>query len=363
VLKCEAGVLLSEILSFCMPLGWFLAVTPGTQFVTVGGALANDVHGKNHHRAGSFGNQVLAFELLRSDGSLRVCSPSDNVEWFDATIGGLGLTGLITWAQLQLRTIASPYIDYETIRFRSLDEFFEISKASEADYEYTVSWIDCAFAGQRLGRGLFSRGNHALEATAQPDHASQRELRMPFTPPFSLVNTLTLKAFNLAYYHRQRGDHVGGRQHYRPFFYPLDALLEWNRMYGPKGFFQYQCAIPDAHALAGVRQLLAAIAASGMGSFLAVLKQFGPRPSRGLLSFPLAGTTLALDFPNRGPRLHRLFDVLDRIVLDAGGRLYPAKDGRMGPAMFKAGYPRWQEFTRYVDPKFSSGFWRRVMSG
>ena len=368
VLTCEAGVLLSEILAHCVPQGWFPMVTPGTQFVTGGGAIANDVHGKNHHRAGSFGNHVLEFELVRSDGTRKVCSPDQNADWYAATIGGLGLTGVITWATLQLRRIFNPYVDSETVRFRSLEEFFELSAASEADYEYTVSWIDCAFGGDRLGRGLFNRGNHAHVAVdlsrvpkAQRDRVDLRERRMPFSPPFSLVNSLTLKAFNLAYFHRQRGDRVNLLQHYRPFFYPLDAVLEWNRIYGPKGFYQYQCAVPDAHALRSVRQLLETISASGMGSFLAVLKQFGTPPSRGMLSFPAPGTTLALDFPNRGARLHRLFEALDKIVLEAGGRLYPAKDGRMGPSIFKAGYPRWKEFLGYVDPRFSSGFWRRVM--
>ena len=370
VLTCEAGVLLSEILAHCVPQGWFPMVTPGTQFVTVGGAIANDVHGKNHHRAGSFGNHVLQFELLRSDGTRMVCSPDKNADWFAATIGGLGLTGVITWATLQMRAIANPYVDAETIRFRSLEEFFELSAASEADYEYTVSWIDCAYAGKRLGRGLFNRSNHApadmdlaLVPSSQRNRADTRELRMPFSPPVSLINSFTLKAFNLAYFHRQRGDRVQLLQHYRPFFYPLDAVLEWNRIYGPKGFYQYQCMVPEARALRSVRQLLETIAASGMGSFLAVLKQFGTPPSRGMLSFPAPGTTLALDFPNRGPRLHRLFEALDRIVLDAGGRLYPAKDGRMGPTIFKSGYPRWNEFLDYVDPRFSSGFWRRVMGG
>jgi FAD/FMN-containing dehydrogenase len=175
-----------------------------------------------------------------------------------------------------------------------------------------------------------------------------------------LVNGFTLKAFNMAYFHRQSGDRVSMVQHYRTFFYPLDALLQWNLMYGPRGFYQYQCAIPPRHALRSTRSLLQAIADSGMGSFLAVLKQFGDAPSRGMLSFPMAGTTLALDFPNRGARLHRLFAELDRIVLAAGGRLYPAKDGRMGPLMFKAGYPQWETFAKYVDPRFSSALWQRV---
>lgn len=368
LLRCEAGVLLADILKLVVPQGWFLPVTPGTQFVTIGGAIANDVHGKNHHIAGSFGNHVLQFELLRSDGLRRVCSPNAHADWYAATIGGLGLTGVITWAEIQLKRIANPYLDTESIRFHSLEEFFAISEASERDYEYTVSWIDCAFTGKRLGRGLFNRGNHAaavLDTTQVPSNlpggVSQVSRRVPVTPPLSLINPLSLKAFNTLYFNKQRVDVVRSVQHYRPFFYPLDALLEWNRIYGPKGFYQYQCVVPPEGALAATRQLLQTIAGSGMGSFLAVLKQFGAPPSRGMLSFPEPGTTLALDFPNAGPRLHELFAQLDRIVLQAGGRLYPAKDGRMSAAVFKAGYPRWSEFTSYVDPRFDSGFWRRVM--
>ena len=368
LLRCEAGVLLSDILRLVVPQGWFLPVTPGTQFVTVGGAIANDVHGKNHHVAGSFGNHVLRLELLRSDGVRRECSPIDHADWFAATIGGLGLTGVITWAEIQLRRIANPYLDSESIRFQSVDEFFEISEASERDYEYTVSWIDCAFTGRRLGRGLFNRANHApaaLNASMLPANlpsgVADASRTFPFTPPLSLVNNLSLKAFNTLYFNKQRGDVVRGVQHYRPFFYPLDALLHWNRMYGPKGFYQYQCAIPPDNAPAVTRKLLEVIAASGMGSFLAVLKQFGQPRSRGLLSFPMPGTTLALDFPNQGPALHRLFAALDQIVLASGGRLYPAKDGRMPAAVFKAGYPALSDFIPFVDPRMSSGFWRRVM--
>ncbi|HEX5356127.1 MAG TPA: FAD-binding oxidoreductase [Aquabacterium sp.] len=368
LLRCEAGVLLSTIIQLVLPQGWFLPVTPGTQFVTVGGAIANDVHGKNHHVAGSFGNHVLQLELLRSDGTRRVCSPQQHTDWFAATIGGLGLTGLITWAEIQLKRVANPFLDTESVRFHSLEEFFELSAASERDFEYTVSWIDCAFTGKRLGRGLFNRGNHApavldtrLLPPGLPNGVAEPSLRVPLTPPISLINALSLKSFNTLYFNKQREDVVRGLQHYRPFFYPLDALREWNRIYGPKGFYQYQCVVPPERALPATRQLLETIAASGMGSFLAVLKQFGEPASRGMLSFPEPGTTLALDFPNQGARLFKLFEQLDRIVLDAGGRLYPAKDGRMGAAIFKAGYPRWSEFKSYVDPRFSSGMWRRVM--
>lgn len=368
VLQCEAGVLLEEIMRLVVPQGWFLPVTPGTQFVTMGGAIANDVHGKNHHVAGSFGNHVEGFELLRSDGSRRWCSPHDEPALYAATIGGLGLTGLITWASLRLRRIHNPWMATESVKFRHLGEFFELSEASERDHEYTVSWIDCAWGGKRLGRGLFSRANHA---PAQPDPAlippgvvaasGERQRTFPFTPPVSLVNAVSLRAFNLMYFHKQRQDVVRGVQHYRPFFYPLDALLQWNRMYGPRGFYQYQCALPRERAYHATRELLALISASGQGSFLAVLKQFGDVPSRGMLSFPMPGTTLALDFPNAGPKVHRLFEALDRVVLDAGGRLYPAKDGRMSGAMFRAGCPRLNEFLPHMDPKFSSGWWRRVM--
>ncbi|TAK94731.1 MAG: FAD-binding oxidoreductase, partial [Aquabacterium sp.] len=281
ILRCEGGVLLSSIIQLVLPQGWFLPVTPGTQFVTVGGAIANDVHGKNHHVAGSFGNHVSQFELLRSDGTRLVCSPEQNADWYAATIGGLGLTGLITWAEIPLRRVANPFLNTESIRFHSLEEFFELSQASEQDFEYTVSWIDCAFAGKRLGRGLFNRANHApavLDLSQVPSglapSLAEAGMRVPLTPPISLINTLSLKSFNTLYFNKQRSDVVSGLQHYRPFFYPLDALREWNRIYGPSGFYQYQCVVPPERALPATRLLLEAIASSGMGSFLVVLKQF-----------------------------------------------------------------------------------------
>lgn len=360
VLRCEAGVLLAEILRLVVPQGWFLPVTPGTRFVTVGGAIANDVHGKNHHVTGTFGCHVRAFELLRSDGVRRCCSLTENADYFAATIGGLGLTGLVTWVELQLRRIGNPWIDVETIQYDSLAEFFALCAASDRDYEYTVSWVDCAGQGKRLGRGLFMRGNHApLGATATPHKTST--YTFPLVPPISLVNALSLKMFNAAYYHKQWVKQTRQTQHYEPFFYPLDGLLEWNRMYGPHGFYQYQCVMPTEGGEAAVAELLKQIARSGMGSFLAVLKVCGDKPSPGLLSFPMAGVSLALDFPNCGAPLHQLFTRLDGIVSAAGGRLYPAKDGRMPGSLFRAGYARWQIFNQFIDPRFSSSFWRRVM--
>ena len=360
ILRCEAGVLLSEILALIVPTGWFLPVTPGTQFITVGGAIANDVHGKNHHRAGTFGCHVQYFELLRSDGSRLLCSPDGNGDWFGATVGGLGLTGIITWAEIRLQRIANPYIDHETIRYGDLDEFFAISAESDGDFDYTVAWVDCLAKGGSLGRGLFMRGNHVQRLEGKPPKAPAGHIRVPFDPPLPLVNGATLKLFNALYYRKQLHRIHRGVVHYAPFFYPLDSVLEWNRIYGGRGFLQYQCAVPSDSAQDAITEILRQIAAAGTGSFLAVLKMFGDVVSPGLLSFPRPGATLALDFPNRGEATFDLLDRLDRVTLEAGGLLYPAKDARMSPATFRAGYSRWEELLPFIDPRFSSGFWRRV---
>lgn len=357
VIDVEAGVLLSEIIDLALPSGWFPPVTPGTRFVTVGGAIANDVHGKNHHRAGSFGNHVLDLELLRSDGQVLRCSPTDNSDWLDATIGGLGLTGLIRRARVQLKRVPGPWLRGDSQRFGNLREFFEIAAESERDWEYTVAWIDCSGVGRRLGRGIFIRGNHAPAAANAPGNGS---IRMPVTPPLSAVNRLSLTAFNKLYYHRPAAVASDALWHYRPFFYPLDSILEWNRMYGPNGFYQYQCAVPEAGAEDVLNEMLRRIGESGMGSFLVVLKTFGPIASRGMLSFPRPGATLALDFPNRGEKTLALLEVLDGLTRSVGGAVYPAKDARMSAASFDQYYPQWRAFSRYVDPHFSSSFWRRV---
>ena len=358
ILRCEAGVLFADILDFAVPRGWFLPVTPGTRFITVGGAIANDVHGKNHHGAGTFGEHLLRFELLRSDGTRIECSPTQHADLYSATIAGLGLTGLIVWAEFRLLRIASPWMAQETRRFANLGEFFALSAQSERDYAYTVAWIDCAANGDSFGRGLFFRANHA-PVTAATRTPRQRRLAVPFTPPFSLINGLSLRAFNELYFRRAReGNAI---VHYEPYFYPLDAVGEWNRIYGPRGFLQYQCVVPPAAAEAAVTELLKRIAASGTGSFLAVLKVFADRAPAGILSFPRAGTTLALDFPNRGAATFSLLDRLDDIVAAAGGAVYPAKDARMSGVRFRQYFPHWQSMLPRIDPKFSSGFWRRVM--
>jgi FAD/FMN-containing dehydrogenase len=359
LLSCEAGVLLAEISDLFVPRGWFVPVTPGTRYVTVGGAIANDVHGKNHHSAGTFGHHVRRFELLRSDGQRLICSEHENPQWFAATIGGLGLTGLITWAQIQLRRIPGPLMDVETIRFTNLEEFLTLSAQSDENFEYTVAWVDCLQRGKHLGRGLLQRANHA-PATGQHGQGRARQLTVPFAPPFSLVNSASLRLFNTAYYHRQIGHRRSALQHFESFFYPLDGIRHWNRLYGPRGFYQYQCVVPGTVGRDATAALLETIAASGLGSFLAVLKLFGSPSSPGMLSFPRHGITLALDFPNRGEPLERLFRKLDEIVQEADGRLYPAKDGRMPGSLFRRGYPRWAEFAKYIDPRTSSSFWRRV---
>jgi FAD/FMN-containing dehydrogenase len=359
ILDCEAGVLLSQIIDCFAPRGWFPAVTPGTAFVTVGGAIANDVHGKNHHRAGTFGHHVMGFELLRSDGQVLQCSAHQGAEWFAATLGGLGLTGLIRRARLQLRRIDSPWIAGDSQRFATLEEFFALSAASDADHEYTVAWLDCASGGARLGRGVFLRGNHAAAGSAGPT-AVPRPWRLAVTPPVSPINGLTVRTFNELYFRRPGAQRQSALWHYGRFLYPLDGVRDWNRMYGPRGFFQYQCVLPEPDAHAALRAMLQRIAHSGQGSFLSVLKQFGDRPSLGLLSFPRPGVTLALDFPNRGADTLGLLDALDAITRAAGGAVYPAKDARMSAAAFRQYFPAWAQLAQYVDPKFSSSFWRRV---
>lgn len=356
-LACEAGVLLRDIQQMSLARGWMLPVTPGTQLVTVGGAIANDVHGKNHHAAGSFGDHVISLELARTDGSVLVCGPMLEPAWFAATVGGLGLTGVIVRAELQLRRVAGPWFASETVPYANIDEFFALADAAEAGWEHTVSWIDCL--GGRGGRGLFIRANPSAQINRPPPPVRQR--RMPFVPPVSLVNKLSLPLFNTAYFNRHKWRTGKSLVHYEAFNYPLDNLLDWNRMYGPRGFYQYQSVLPRGVGRDAVQAMLGAIAAAGDGSFLAVLKTFGDRPAPGMLSFPQPGVTLALDFPNHGERTLKLFERLDAIVGQAGGRLYMAKDARMPRALFEAGYPRLAEFLPYRDPGISSAMSRRLM--
>lgn len=363
VIRCEAGVSLEEILNVVVPHGWFLPVTPGTKFVTIAGAVANDVHGKNHHLRGTFGEHVLGFELWRSDGERLVCSPTKNADWFRASIGGLGLTGLMLWVELQLKKIPSPFIVVENIKYQNLDDFFRLAKESESSFEYTVAWVDCLASGKKLGRGIFMRGNDATAAEAGNLRARPpRRKKFPCDAPNFLLNRLTVAGFNAVYFHKHLAAHEKKITHYDPFFYPLDSVLDWNRLYGRRGFLQYQFVVPPENSTSVTADILERIARSGTASFLSVMKTFGDRKPAGLMSFPKKGVTVALDLPNVGQKLFCLLDQLDEIVLKHDGRLYPAKDARMSARHFKLFYPTWREFSRYIDPRFSSSFWRRVMA-
>lgn len=373
ILSCEAGITLKEILDFIVPRGWFLPVTPGTQYVSVGGAIANDVHGKNHHHYGTFGRHITQFKLLRSTGERLICSPNDNTSLYQATIGGLGLTGFITQATIQCRPIESPFLMVETTKYNGLKEFFQLShsyatrKDTANSKEYTVSWVDSLAHGGSLGRGHFITANHTEQPDDQ-DHSpqngdkatTQHGLLVPFNFPSFCLNSLSVKLFNFTYYHRQRERFQQTVSHYQPFFYPLDGLQHWNRLYGTRGFYQYQCVIPKENQ-AALTEIMQTIANSGQASFLTVLKEFGDIDSPGMLSFPVSGYTYALDFPNRGEATLQLLETLDKITLAAKGRVYPAKDARMSAQAFTTYFgDQLERFIPHIDPAFSSTFWRRV---
>ena len=358
ILECEAGVTFAEILKLVVPHGWFLPVTPGTKFVTVGGAIANDVHGKNHHRAGTFGCHVRALALVRSDSARLRCTPEENAELYAATIGGMGLTGLIVSAEVALKRIASPRILAENIPFHSLDEFVRLSTDSDATHEYTVAWFDSMSAKE--ARGIFFRGNHAQSDGHSPRPAARDPRPLPLSPLSFALQPLTMRAFNATYFRlaqRNQHPHIIGSD---PFFYPLDAIANWNTMYGRSGFLQYQCVIPRAAGVEPVRAIIDRITCSQLGSFLTVLKTFGAVRSPGMMSFPQEGITLTFDFPAKQRRVFAMLDDLDAVVAESGGSVYPAKDARMSAASFDRFFPQWLEFAKHVDPRFSSSFWRRV---
>ncbi|HEX3967807.1 MAG TPA: FAD-binding oxidoreductase [Edaphobacter sp.] len=358
LLTAEAGVTLAQILDFAVPRGFFLPVSPGTKYVTLGGAIANDIHGKNHHVAGTFGRHVTEFELVRSDGSRLHCSPTENSEFYSATIGGLGLTGVITWATLRLKPIVSRMIDYEGIQFHGIDEFLDLTSQSR-DIEYTVSWIDCASTGRNFARGIFMQGDHSARRDTLK-LSSKPKLVFPFDAPGFALNSLSVSLFNTAYFYKQIHKRVVSLQDYEPFFYPLDKVLHWNRMYGKRGLLQFQYVIPWEHAKEGTIAILHEVASSGLASFLAVLKVFGDAPSPGMMSFPKPGITLALDFPIKPDRSFPLFHRLADMTLEFGGRLYPAKDAAMTASQFQSFYPQWEQFARFRDPMLTSSFWERV---
>jgi FAD/FMN-containing dehydrogenase len=369
LLECEAGVSLAEIIEHFLPRGWFVPVTPGTKFVTLGGAIAADVHGKNHHRDGSFGNFIRRFELLIASGEVLSCSPSEHSDIFWATIGGMGLTGCILSAQLQLTKVESAYYDVTYRRTLNLDHTLDVFASTDAEYRYSVAWIDCLSGGKKLGRSVLMLGNDARRDDLPPAlrllplrTPPKRKKTVPFNFPALALNSWSIRAFNTIYYaaHPDRRTFVD----YDTYFYPLDSIGHWNRIYGKRGFVQYQALFPRETSRQGLVELLEAIVASRRGSFLAVLKSSG-EAGQGLLSYLYPGHTLALDFPNTGEDLRRLTDQLDEILLKHGGRLYLAKDALMSAKTFAAMYPRLPEFQAIksrIDPlgKFSSSQARRV---
>ncbi|MDN2580397.1 FAD-binding oxidoreductase [Aquibium sp. ELW1220] len=360
ILTAEAGAFLSDIITQVARHGWFPPVLPGTQHVTLGGAIANDVHGKNHHRRGSFGAHVLSLTLLRSDGRTYVCSADSRPDLFRATIAGMGLTGLILKATLRLMRAGSPHV-VQTVRpFGSLREYFDLAGEADLRNEYAVAWIDQLAGGRAAGRGLLLMGNHADGSEGADIDMTPGRLSVPVQPPFTVLNRPFLRLFNAAYRWKNGSRREPECVPAKSFFFPLDSVGHWNRLYGPGGLFQHQSVVPAAAAREAIPAMLALARRRGQGSFLTVLKRFGDRPSPGILSFPRAGYTLTLDFPNRGLGTRLMLADLDRIAIEAGGAVNPYKDARMPAHVFEASFPDWRMLEDLRDPAFVSDFWRRT---
>lgn len=352
LLIAEAGVLLGDVIAAFLPRGWFPMVTPGTKFVTLGGAIAADVHGKNHHRIGSFRSCVDWIDVMGPDGETRRCSPQDDAALFDHTLGGMGLTGIILRAAIRLRPVETAWIRQTTTAVPNLKAAMVAFEASQVT-TYSVAWIDCLGTGANLGRSIVMLGEHAVRADLLPRQAqapfrikSKRKLRIPMDLPAFTLNSLTVRAFNALYY--WAGARKTGIQlvDWDSYFYPLDSILGWNRIYGRKGFAQFQCALPLDRSESGLTALLSEIAKTGSGSFLAVLKRFGKQD--GAFSFPMEGYTLALDFPLT-PKTLALLERLDQITIAHGGRFYLAKDSRMTMATLRASDPRAADFQAHRE--------------
>lgn len=339
LLVAEAGVTLDDLLRVFVPRGWFLPVTPGTRFVTLGGAIAANVHGKNHHVNGAIGRHIQWMEILLGDGSTVTASRTEHEDLFRATIGGMGLTGVILSAAIVLPKIGSSNIDQITVKAPNLDAVLD-QFDQYADTTYSVAWIDCIATGSRLGRSILTVGEHSDRGPLVSKGPGP--LALPMDAPNWALNPVTMRAFNSVYYAKELRQTAQARIPFEKFFYPLDGIRDWNRAYGRRGFVQYQFVLPLTAGRGALAQLLAEIADSGLGSTLAVLKVFGEGDDSPL-SFPEPGYTLALDFPV-GSAVFALLDRLDQRVLEFGGRHYLAKDARMSAATFRASYPRWEEF-------------------
>ena len=369
VVTAEGGACFADLIKVFLPRGWFLPVSPGTKYVSVGGAIAADVHGKNHHADGSFGRYVLDFELLTGTGQVLHCSREENADVFFATLGGMGLTGAILSARVRLRKVESGYVAVKYQRAQNLDDALALFASGDRDHRFSVAWIDCLSSGKSFGRSVLMRGDHAPAArlTGRAADAplappAKRRTGVPFFMPSFVLNQWSVKAFNAAFYkrHYDRDALVD----YDSYFYPLDSVANWNRMYGRRGYLQYQVVLPHATARAGLVQLLERLVASRRASFLAVLKAMGPE-SGGLLSFPKPGYTLALDLPYSGPDVLQYLRGLDDVLLEHGGRVYLAKDTCTKPESFARMYPRLGEFRdvkRRIDPhdRFASSQAKRL---
>ena len=358
VIRVQSGLLLADLLSFLSDKKWFPAVVPGTRHVTIGGALANDIHGKNHGKMGTFGQHVRSFILERSNGSKLQCSAIENSELFNATIGGMGLTGFVKEIELALMPVASHWVESRNIPFENLSTFFEINGEAEANNHYNVAWLDSLKTGDGFGRGIMIVGNHAAHYSV-PNY-KPAQIAVPFTPPIPLVAGVPLRIFNDAYFWSKSRNTKSIITSPESFFFPLDAIGGWNRLYGPRGLYQHQSVIPETNAQSVIGELLRTSQRAGAGSFLTVLKRFGAANSPGLMSFPIPGYTLTLDFPNRGARTADLLNRLDEITLCAGGRVNPYKDQRMSAATFQAGFPHWEKLEARRDPSVNSDFWIRT---
>jgi FAD/FMN-containing dehydrogenase len=350
IFECQSGITLDQVLEVIVPKGWFLPVTPGTKFITVGGAVASDVHGKNHHVDGCFSHHVDEMDVLLADGRQVTCTPASHTDLFEATCGGMGLTGVITRVKFRLKKIETSYIRQKQVKAANLEEIIQLFEQYK-DYTYSVAWIDCLKKGKGFGRSILILGEHAVmddldvrQRSAPLQLPGKKQITFPFNLPSWVLNSFTVKAFNFLYYGKNFKKEITNTVSYEPFFYPLDAILHWNRGYGKKGFIQYQFVIP-MEAKQGLIEILQRISDKGLGSFLAVLKIFGRQDS--LIGFPMEGYTLALDIPVR-KGLFETLDELDRIVLKYGGRLYMSKDARMRPEILKAGYKHLPQFLSIV---------------
>lgn len=349
IIHCGAGVNLDSILKVCIPHQLFLPVLPGSKFVTVGGAIAADVHGKNHHLDGSFGEHVIGFNLLLASGEVVFCSRTENPELFHASCGGMGLTGIIIDAKLNLRKVSGVTIKRRSIIGSNLPATFEILEANNSS-TYSVAWLDCLARGESLGRSVVYLAEHGEDQRFE--YKQRFAVNVPFTTPGFLLNKFSMGVFNGSYFNLKKQLPKSDTSNYDAYFFPLDNIGNWNRLYGGKGFLQYQFVIPTESALEGITKVLEKVSAAGKGSFLSVLKKFG-KSNANLLSFPVEGYTLTLDF-KREKSLFPLLLELDDIVLAHGGRLYLAKDARMTENTFKQSYPNWEQFMELkekVDPQ------------